>query len=59
MSERTALILAFTGAIALEAVVLGGLALAGADSNLLVMAYVLLLIGGSCAVSLVVTHYRS
>ncbi len=59
MNERTALGFAFAAVIALTAATLGGLALAEAGSNLLVMAYVLLLIGGSYTVSRVVTHYRS
>jgi hypothetical protein len=59
MNESTVISLVFAGVAALQATILGGLALAGVGSSLLVTAYALLLIGGSYTVSRVVTHYRS
>jgi hypothetical protein len=59
MSERNVLGFSFAVFIVLMAAVLGGLALVGASSGLLVTAYLLLLIGGSYTVSRVATRHRS
>ena len=59
MSERTALIVAFTAVMAITAVSLLALGLLRASPEVRVLAYMLLLCGGAHAVSQVVVHYRS
>lgn len=58
MSERQAFILLFTGLLLLEAVLMGGLALAGADSETVAAAVVVLLSGAGLGVGFIGVHYH-
>ncbi|HET7588724.1 MAG TPA: hypothetical protein VFK14_00850 [Solirubrobacterales bacterium] len=58
MSERRAFIFLFTGVLLLEAVLMGGLALAGADSETVAAAVVVLLSGAGLGVGFIGVHYH-
>jgi hypothetical protein len=57
MTGRTALALSLTVYVLVLAAVLGTLSLLGADPDLLALAYIVVLLAGSYAVSRVATRY--
>ncbi len=58
MTERQAFFLLFTGVLLLEAILMGGLALAGADSETMAAAVVVLLSGAGLGVGFIGVHYH-
>lgn len=56
MTERRAYILLFVAALLAEAVLMGGLALLGAENDLLVAVYLLLVCAAGLGVGLIGTH---
>ena len=58
MTERQAFILFFTGVLLLEAMLMGGLALAGAGSETVAAAVVVLLSGAGLGVGFLGVHYH-